>query len=245
MPVAIEIAPGVRHYPGYLDRAGQEALRDEIGAVLAAAPPFVPRMPRTGKPFSVRMSNCGPLGWVSDEQGYRYQPTHPETGAPWPPMPARLMAVWAALAPGAPPPEACLINLYDATARMAPAPGPRRGGALRADRVAVARRHGLVPRRRPDARRADPLVPPRLRRRDDARRTRPAGVPRDRPRLRRRVDPARRRRADQPDDAAGDEGADLPLPARGHGVSRFGKRILPGAVRAASPLRRFASAASR
>jgi alkylated DNA repair protein (DNA oxidative demethylase) len=118
MPVAIEIAPGVRCYPGYLDRAGQEALRDEIGAVLAAAPPFAPRMPRTGKPFSVRMSNCGPLGWVSDEMGYRYQATHPETGTPWPPAPARLKAVWAALAPGAPPPEACLINLYDAAARM-------------------------------------------------------------------------------------------------------------------------------
>lgn len=118
MSGAVEIAPGLSCYPGYLDRAGQEALRDEIGAVLAAAPPFVPRMPRTGRPFSVRMSNCGELGWVSDEKGYRYQPTHPETGAPWPPMPARLKAVWAALAPGAPPPEACLINLYDAAARM-------------------------------------------------------------------------------------------------------------------------------
>jgi len=120
MPVAIEIAPGVRHYPACLDRAGEAALRDEIGAILAAAPPFVPRMPRTGKPFSVRMSNCGPLGWVSDaEGGYRYQPRHPETGAPWPPIPARLLAAWAALAPGAPPPEACLINLYVAEARMA------------------------------------------------------------------------------------------------------------------------------
>jgi alkylated DNA repair protein (DNA oxidative demethylase) len=118
MSGVVEIAPGLNCYPGYLDRAGQEALRDEIGAVLAAAPPFVPRMPRTGRPFSVWMSNCGELGWVSDEKGYRYQPTHPETGAPWPPMPARLKAVWAALAPGAPPPEACLINLYDAAARM-------------------------------------------------------------------------------------------------------------------------------
>ena len=118
MPAAIEVAPGVRCYPAYLDRAGQEALRDEIRAILAAAPPFVPRMPRTGKPFSVRMSNCGALGWVSDENGYRYQPTHPETGAPWPPMPGRLLALWAVLAPGAPPPEACLINLYGAAARM-------------------------------------------------------------------------------------------------------------------------------
>ena len=86
--------------------------------MIAEAPPFRPRMPRTGKPFSVMMSNCGPLGWVSDESGYRYQPTHPETGRPWPPMPQPLIDAWRRLAPDAPPPEACLINLYDSSARM-------------------------------------------------------------------------------------------------------------------------------
>jgi alkylated DNA repair protein (DNA oxidative demethylase) len=75
-------------------------------------------MPRTGKPFSVRMSNCGALGWVSDEAGYRYQPNHPDTGLPWPAIPQSLLAAWAELAPEAPPPEACLINFYDAKARM-------------------------------------------------------------------------------------------------------------------------------
>jgi DNA oxidative demethylase len=114
----IAMAPGVDYFPGFLARAAQEALRDEALAILDLAPPFRPRMPRTGKPFSVLMSNCGPLGWVSDEAGYRYQPTHPQTGRPWPPMPARLLAAFAALAPGAPAPEACLINLYDSTARM-------------------------------------------------------------------------------------------------------------------------------
>ena len=49
--------------------------------VIAAAPLYVPRMPRSGKPMSVRMTNCGALGWVTDEaRGYRYQATHPETG---------------------------------------------------------------------------------------------------------------------------------------------------------------------
>ena len=119
MSAMLEVAPGVLHYPALLDRAAQEALRDALADVLAAAPLFQPRMPRTGKPFSVRMSNCGPLGWVSDEAGYRYQPKHPETGAPWPPIPQALLALWAALArPGAPQPEACLINLYDSKARM-------------------------------------------------------------------------------------------------------------------------------
>ena len=117
-PAAVAVAPGVDYFPGILDRAAQEALRDEIFAILIEAPPFRPRMPRTGKPFSVRMSNCGPLGWVSDETGYRYQPTHPETGRGWPEMPSRLVEIWMRLAPDAPPPEACLINLYDASARM-------------------------------------------------------------------------------------------------------------------------------
>jgi DNA oxidative demethylase len=116
--VGLAIAPGVEHFPGFLDRAAQEALRDAVVAILREAPLFRPRMPRTGKPFSVEMSNCGPLGWVSDEAGYRYQPTHPETGRPWPAMPARLLEVFATIAPGAPPPEACLINFYAAGARM-------------------------------------------------------------------------------------------------------------------------------
>ena len=114
----VAIAPGVNYFPGFLDRAAQEALRDEVLAILELAPLFRPRMPRTGKPFSVRMSNCGALGWVSDEHGYRYQPTHPETGRPWPATPASLLAAFAAIAPDAPPPEACLINVYDSAARM-------------------------------------------------------------------------------------------------------------------------------
>jgi alkylated DNA repair protein (DNA oxidative demethylase) len=117
-PAAVAVAPGVDYYPGLLDRAAQEALRDEIRATLVEAPAFRPRMPRTGKPFSVRMSNCGPIGWVSDETGYRYQPTHPETGRRWPSMPPRLLEIWTRLAADAPPPEACLINLYDAGAKM-------------------------------------------------------------------------------------------------------------------------------
>jgi DNA oxidative demethylase len=115
---SVEIIPGVAYHPGYFDRTAQEALRDAIDVVVRAAPLFQPRMPRTGKAFSVRMTNCGPLGWVSDTNGYRYQPNHPETGAPWPAMPERLLQAWAELAPGAPPPEACLVNSYDRGARM-------------------------------------------------------------------------------------------------------------------------------
>ena len=114
----VKIVPGVRHFPGYLDRGEQEALLGELREILRAAPLFTPRMPRSAKPFSVRMTNCGPLGWVSDVNGYRYQPLHPETGRPWPPMPARLLTAWAELAANSPPPEACLVNYYGSSARM-------------------------------------------------------------------------------------------------------------------------------
>jgi DNA oxidative demethylase len=118
LPVALEIVPGLRHYPDYLDRDEQAALLDELREILRAAPLFTPRMPRTGKPFTVRMTNCGPLGWVSDVEGYRYQANHPETGRPWPPFPPPALAAWTELARDCPPPEACLVNVYNATARM-------------------------------------------------------------------------------------------------------------------------------
>jgi alkylated DNA repair protein (DNA oxidative demethylase) len=109
---------GLRIYPGYFDRAAQIKLLDAIYNVLAAAPLFTPRMPKSGRPFSVRMSNCGSLGWTSDERGYRYQPTHPITGRSWPPMPETLIALWRNVAQYADLPEACLINSYDRTAKM-------------------------------------------------------------------------------------------------------------------------------
>ncbi len=118
MTQALELRPGVLHWPGYLDRPAQEALAAALREVAREAPFYTPRMPRTGKPFSVRMTNCGPLGWVSDETGYRYQPTHPETGRPWPAMPPALMEAWQALAGYPHPPEACLVNFYGPGTRM-------------------------------------------------------------------------------------------------------------------------------
>ena len=63
-PRKIELTPGLIYYPEYLDRAAQEDLLSQLRDIIRAAPVFTPRMPRTGKAFSVRMSNCGPLGWV-------------------------------------------------------------------------------------------------------------------------------------------------------------------------------------
>jgi alkylated DNA repair protein (DNA oxidative demethylase) len=113
------IAPGVTLTPGYLDRTAQDELLAAVRAVIAAAPLFVPRMPRSGKPMSVKMTNCGPLGWVTDEtRGYRYQARHPETGAPWPPIPAIILQAWRDLSGYPHLPEACLVNFYAPDARM-------------------------------------------------------------------------------------------------------------------------------
>jgi DNA oxidative demethylase len=110
---------GFRLLSGYLDAAAQHALLDAILAVVTEAPFYVATMPRSGKPLSVRMTNCGPLGWLTDKVGgYRYQPTHPATGRSWPPMPRLLLDVWSSVAGYPAPPEACLVNYYSGTARM-------------------------------------------------------------------------------------------------------------------------------
>jgi alkylated DNA repair protein (DNA oxidative demethylase) len=110
---------GVRHMPDFLDRAAQEAVVADIRDVVQHAPLYTPVMPRTGKPMSVRMTNCGALGWVTDQdRGYRYQATHPVTGLPWPPIPERLLRIWEQVSGYPHPPEACLVNFYTDEAKM-------------------------------------------------------------------------------------------------------------------------------
>jgi DNA oxidative demethylase len=109
---------GMKHFPGMLDRAAQEALVTELRTAVAKAPLFIPLMPRTGRPFSVRMTNLGSLGWVSDRNGYRYQATHPDTGAAWPMMPAAILEIWNKVTGYPHPPEACLVNFYQGGAKM-------------------------------------------------------------------------------------------------------------------------------
>ncbi len=114
-----ELLSGIRHLPEYLNRARQEALVGIIRTIVAEAPLYVPIMPVTGKPMSVRMTNCGSLGWVTDkERGYRYQPMHPATGRPWPAIPSELLDIWNDVSGYDKPPEACLVNFYSDEARM-------------------------------------------------------------------------------------------------------------------------------
>lgn len=103
-------------YPGHLPVAAQAALVADLRRCLEVAPLIQPVTPR-GTPMSVRMSAAGRFGWISDRKGYRYEPLHP-SGVPWPPIPDRLLKLWQDLVPEARPPECCLINWYDADARM-------------------------------------------------------------------------------------------------------------------------------
>jgi alkylated DNA repair protein (DNA oxidative demethylase) len=109
--------PGFRLWPGALDAAAQQALLDQVLAAAEDAPFYRPVTPG-GRPFSVEMTGMGPLAWVSDRAGYRYQPTHPVTDAPWPRMPQALLDLWDALTGWPVPPDACLVNLYRLDAKM-------------------------------------------------------------------------------------------------------------------------------
>jgi alkylated DNA repair protein (DNA oxidative demethylase) len=110
---------GIRHIPAFLDRDQQEALVEAVRKVAVQAPLYTPVMPGSGQEMSVRMTNCGSLGWVTDQaHGYRYQSTHPATGNPWPPIPAMLMDIWDAVSGADVRPEACLVNYYDPGAKM-------------------------------------------------------------------------------------------------------------------------------
>lgn len=116
--VKLEIAPGVTLWREMLDRDAQKALLDAIFTRVETAPFYRPLMPKSGAPFSVEETNFGPLGWVSDREGYRYAKTHPVTGQAWPDIPSVLLALWDEVANYPKPPECCLVNLYRAGAKM-------------------------------------------------------------------------------------------------------------------------------
>ena len=108
----------MRYLPEFLDRNAQERILEDLRKAVEKAPLFTPVMPRTAKPFSVRMTNMGPLGWVSDQAGYRYQATHPELSTLWPAIPEGVLAVWDKVSGYAHGPEACLVNFYGDGAKM-------------------------------------------------------------------------------------------------------------------------------
>jgi alkylated DNA repair protein (DNA oxidative demethylase) len=109
---------GFKLLPGYFNVSAQHDLAAAVLRALEDAPLYRPSMPRSGKPLSLQMSNLGPLGWISDKAGYRYEAAHPITGQAWPAIPQALLDLWDAVGNWPDPPEACLVNWYDADARL-------------------------------------------------------------------------------------------------------------------------------
>ena len=115
--MSLSTTSGFRLLPGRLSPDQQKALLDEVLAKAQEAP-FVHQVTPGGKPMSVAMTSFGPLGWTTDAEGYRYEPAHPTTGRFWPAIPTILTDLWTELADPHVPPDACLINFYNADARM-------------------------------------------------------------------------------------------------------------------------------
>ena len=119
-PVQTPIGPGAVLLHAF-GRDMDAALLQAIDAVLQQAPLRHMQTPG-GFTMSVAMSNCGPLGWVSDPGGYRYAALDPQSNQPWPAMPACFMdlAQRAAAQAGYPQflPNACLINEYAPGAKL-------------------------------------------------------------------------------------------------------------------------------
>src|SRR5690606_608377 len=90
--------------------------------LLEQVSPFRHMVTPGGFTMSVELTNCGTLGWTTDRRGYRYTTIDPDSGQPWPAMPAVFarMARQAAAAAGFDnfEPDACLVNRYLPGARL-------------------------------------------------------------------------------------------------------------------------------
>lgn len=114
----VHLGDGIRLLRGFADTAKLFPIVEAI----AEAAPFRHLVTPGGQTMSVAMTNCGPVGWVSDRSGYRYSSRDPLTDRDWPRLPAEFMklALDAATAGGFPEfaPDACLINRYAPGARL-------------------------------------------------------------------------------------------------------------------------------
>lgn len=99
----------------------ERSLLESVNQVVTEAPLRHMEVPG-GHSMSVAMSNCGALGWVTDRRGYSYSPDDPQTGRPWPELPALFSRLAGECAAEAGferfEPDACLINRYSPGARM-------------------------------------------------------------------------------------------------------------------------------
>jgi alkylated DNA repair protein (DNA oxidative demethylase) len=116
------LAPGAVLLRGFATRHDR-ALLAAIEAVATDAP-FRRMITPGGFEMSVAMTNCGAAGWITDRRSYRYTAEDPQSGRPWPAMPAlfstlaRDAAAQAGYAGFVP--DAGLINRYEPGTKLSP-----------------------------------------------------------------------------------------------------------------------------
>lgn len=103
-------------HKSYLEPDAQKAILHDVRSIARAAP-LMQLITPGGRKMSVQMTAAGDYGWLTDRQGYRYAPLHPN-GKSWPPIPDTIMKIWYDLCAGARRPECCLVNFYGTDARM-------------------------------------------------------------------------------------------------------------------------------
>jgi len=115
---ALSLGPGITLLRGFADSSQLMPLVEQLSSMS----PFRHLVTPGGQSMSVAMTNCGPVGWVSDRSGYRYSSQDPLTGRRWPEMPAEFheLALAAARRGGFPDfvPDACLVNRYSPGSRL-------------------------------------------------------------------------------------------------------------------------------
>ncbi|UWQ95806.1 alpha-ketoglutarate-dependent dioxygenase AlkB [Rhodobacteraceae bacterium M385] len=113
--LSVEVG-GIVVHQEHLNAADQAELVEQVRRVVRAAPLFRPET-KGGKAMSVRMTSAGALGWTSGRDGYRYARQHPN-GQEWPPIPQIALDIWRAVSGVSCDPQSCLVNFYDADAKM-------------------------------------------------------------------------------------------------------------------------------
>jgi DNA oxidative demethylase len=114
----LALGPGITLLRGFADSTVLMPLIEKVAGIS----PFRHLVTPGGQTMSVAMTNCGPLGWVSDRSGYRYDAIDPLSGRAWPQMPREIreLALGAATLAGFPDfvPDACLVNRYSPGSRL-------------------------------------------------------------------------------------------------------------------------------
>ena len=111
-----EVKRGFIVHRNFLSLNKQMELVESIREIVRQAPFNTLRTP-SGKKMSVKMTSAGNCGWFSDQSGYRYESLQPD-GNPWPPISPLVLEIWQNLVSMEKDPDTCLINYYEANAKM-------------------------------------------------------------------------------------------------------------------------------